>query len=92
MNYETHNEIMNECTCSPAPLSSLTEMLKQTHCIATDVLKMAYRINDHLFGIGNPCGEKASAPKCFRDELDQTHYDLMAAAEELAKICKQLGV
>ena len=92
MNYETHNEIMNECTCSPAPLSSLTEMLKQTHCIATDVLKMAYRINDHLFGIGNPLCEKEAEPKCFRDELEKTRCELMATIEELHKICSMLGV
>ena len=79
------------CT-PPAPIESLTNMVKETNCMAADVLAMTRRINGHLFGIGNPCCEKEADPKCFRDELAAIRCELLATAEELSKICTLIGV
>lgn len=91
MNYGTCNEPNMESKCAE-PIESLTDMMKGTHIVATDVLKMVRRLNSHLFGIGNPCCEKEADPKCFRDELIATRCELVATAEELSKICCMLGV
>ena len=91
MNYKTC-EPVNDCTCAPEAIESLTDLMKNTNMIATDVLKMTRRINAHLFGIGNPCCEKEADPKCFRDELVATRCELLATAEELSKICCMLGM
>lgn len=92
MNYGTCNEPMNDCTCMPEPIESLTDTMKSTRLIAIDALKMVHRINGHLFGIGNPCCEKEAEPRCFRDELVATKCELLAMVEELSKICSMLGV
>lgn len=92
MNYGTCNESKLENACCAEPMESLTDMMKSTNCIAQDALRMARRINAHLFGIGNPCCEKEAEPKCFRDELVATKCELLATVEELAKICAMLGV
>ena len=91
MKYETCNEGMNVC-CTPEPIESLTDMIKNTNHIANDVLRTVYRINSHLFGIGSPCCEKKEEPKCFRDEVARTRSNLIEAMDELAKISEQLGV
>ena len=72
---------------------SLTGLLKDTGNIAFDVLAMSRKINDHMFGIGNPiCAEKESSPKCFRDELEKMKANLLAAAEELSRIMARIGM
>ena len=91
MNYTCNGKNV-EAACAPAPVESLTDMVKETHCIATDVLAMTRRVNGHLFGIGNPCCEKEAESKCFRDELAAIRCELLATAEELSKICVMLGV
>lgn len=92
MNYGTCNENMNECTCVPETIESMTDIMKSTSMIANDVLAMTRRINSHLFGIGNPLCEKEADPKCFRDDLVKTKCELLATAEELQKMCSMLGV
>lgn len=93
MNYGNYNEPVNECIpCGSAPVEPMTDMLKETSHIATDVLEMTRRITSHLFGIGNPCCEKEAEPKCFRDQLVATRCELIATAEELSKIMSMLGV
>lgn len=91
MNYATCNE-PKAGVCAPDPIEPLTEMMKSTSNIASDVLAMTYRIQEHLFGLCNPCCEKEASPKCFRDELVKTKCEILATAEELSRICSMLGV
>ena len=59
--------------------------------MASDVLQMAYAINQHLFGKG-PVQSEGKEPKCFRDAL-KIHADLIGCvAEEMRNICDSLGV
>ena len=81
-----------ECANVPEPIEPLAEMMKATCSIASDALHLTRKINEHLFGIGNPCCEKEANPKCFREELVKTKCELLATVEELAKICALLGV
>lgn len=90
--YETE-ELRGEKVCMPTPNGSMTDLLRETSCIATDVLTMSRRINGHLFGVGNSaCEEKEADPRCFHDELLKQKSTLLRTAEELSKICSQLGV
>lgn len=91
MPYETCNEVKMGCTPT-VPTENLTDIVKDTSHIATDVLMMVRRINSHLFGLGNPCCEKEAEPKCFREQMVATRCELIATAEELSKIMCMLGV
>lgn len=92
MNYRNRNEENMEHTCAPDTIESLTNLMKETSRIASDVLVLSRRINGHLFGISNPCCEKEADPECFRDEVVKTKTELLATAEELSRICEMLGV
>lgn len=92
MNYERYPDEEMKCTCAPEPFGSLTDLARSIGVITQDVLGMTRRINGHLFGLGNPCCEKETDPKCFHDELVKTKCELLATAEELSKLCSNLGV
>ena len=92
MNYGTCKTPTQECTCAPESIESLTEIMKTTRLIGTDVLMMVRRINIHMFGKGNSCCEKEADPTCFRDELTATRCELLATLEELQTICSMLGM
>ena len=48
-----------EKVCTPAPNGSMTDLLRETNCIASDALAMSSKINGHLFGYVNAtCEEK----------------------------------
>lgn len=93
-----NNEISNElrptnggdlvCT---APKDTLTELMDIAAARAGDVLQMAYRINLHLFGMGEPEPDNKTAPTCFRDVLCAEMALLDKTAEELAKLIEKLG-
>lgn len=83
---------VGEEACCP-PSGSMTDLLRETSCIASDALLMVQRINSHLFGIGNSvCAEKEAEPRCFHDELAKQKSTLLMTVEELAKICAKLGL
>ena len=90
--YESEGK-REEKVCVPAPNGSMTDLLRENSCVATDILVMTSRINSHLFGIGNPANEEKEAePRCFHDELLKQRNMLLASADELCKICARLGI
>ena len=54
-------------------------------------LQMAYRINLHLFGIGEPESENKAEPKCFRDVLCEELALLDKTTGKLLKLMEKLG-
>lgn len=76
---------------SAAPKETLTELMDIAAACAGDVLQMAYRINLHLFGMGEPVPDNKTAPTCFRDVLCAEMVLLNKTAEELAKLMEKLG-
>lgn len=76
---------------SAAPKDTLTELMDIAAARAGDVLQMAYRINLHLFGMGEPEPDNKTAPTCFRDVLCAEMVLLNKTAEELAKLIEKLG-
>ena len=76
---------------SAAPKDTLTELMDIAAARAGDVLQMAYRINLHLFGMGEPEPDNKTAPTCFRDVLCAEMALLNKTAEELAKLMEKLG-
>ena len=74
------------------PVQSLAEIMKETSSLAVDVLSMSHRINSFLFDTGDKNCEKEEAPRCFREELLKTRCELLAACEELARLCNMLGL
>lgn len=94
------NHDMNYNTCCDArgaekiavPMESMTDLMKEVSAMTADAMSLSRRINNHLFGIGNPLCEKEADPKCFRDELEKTRSGLVATIEDLSKICTMLGV
>ena len=91
MNYDN----MTAATCEgegikPAEMP-LAQTLNDATLMASDVLQMAYAINQHLFGKGSVQSE-GEQPKCFRDAL-KIHKKLIGCiAEEMRAICDSLGV
>lgn len=81
-----------EKECTPTPNGSMTDLLRETSCIATDALTMAQKINGHLFGCGNAICEEEAAPRCLHDELEKQRSTLLMVAETLSVICSRLGI
>ena len=74
---------------SAAPLSS---MMDQANKIAQEILIMAQKINDHMFGESNSDRDEAEPPMCFQDVLIKQLKTLNEATCELAAIMDKLGV
>lgn len=79
-----------ECV-SAAPMDTLTELMDIAAARAAEVLRMAYRINLHLFGMGEPEPENKAEPKCFRDVLCEELALLDKTTGELLKLMEKLG-
>ena len=91
MNYDNMAAVPCESEgINPAEMP-LAQTLNDATLMASDILKMAYAINQHLFGKG-PVQSEGKEPKCFRDAL-KIHADLIGyVAEEMREICNSLGV
>lgn len=90
-----YNQIMDcpiEETKEPMDIPPLSAMTDQATCMAGEALQMAYRINQHLFGMGEPVNEKPSEPKCYRDVLEMQTVTLDKLCCELSKIMKGIGI
>ena len=70
----------------------LSAMMGKADNFANDILVMAYKINQHLFGICPPVKKEEFNPQCFRDVLGHHNEQLLMICEELAKISELLGV
>ena len=91
MNYDNMTAVKCEGEgLNPAEVT-LAETLNDATLMASDVLQMAYAINQHLFGKGSVRSE-GEEPKCFRDAL-KIHTNLIrCVAAEIRNICNSLGV
>ena len=91
MNYDNMTAIPCEGEGIKPAEMPLAQTLNDATLMASDVLQMAYAINQHLFGKG-PVKSEGKEPKCFRDAL-KIHADLIGCvAEEMRNICDSLGV
>ena len=91
MNYDNMTAVKCEDECLKPAEITLAQTLNEATLMASDVLKMAYAINQHLFGKG-PVQSEEKEPKCFRDAL-KIHEDLIrCVADEMRNICDSLGV
>lgn len=93
-NNETSKELRTvngRALVSAAPKDTLTELMDIAAARAAEVLRMAYRINLHLFGIGEPESENKAEPKCFRDVLCEELALLDKTTGELLKLMEKLG-
>lgn len=74
----------------------LHENLSETmHAIsekAQIALKMANKINCHLFGIGNVNNADGGSPSCFAEELAMTDVTISQVCAELEGLISRLGV
>jgi hypothetical protein len=70
----------------------LSAMMGEADKMANDILIMAYKINQHLFGLLPPVKKDEFNPQCFRDVLGHHNEQLLMICEELAKISELLGV
>ena len=69
----------------------LATMMGKAEKFANDILVMAYKINQHLFGICPSVKKEEFEPYCFRDALGHHNEQLLMICEELAKISELLG-
>lgn len=91
MNYDNMTAVQCEGEGIKPAEMPLAQTLNDATLMASDVLQMAYAINQHLFGKGSVQSE-GKEPKCFRDAL-KIHADLIGCvAEEMRNICDSLGV
>ena len=91
MNYDNMTAVKCEGECINPAEVPLAQTLNDATLMASDVLRMAYAINQHLFGKGLVYSE-GEEPKCFRDAL-KIHADLIrCVSDEMRNICNSLGV
>ena len=91
MNYDNMTAVKCEGEGLTPVEMPLAQTLNDATLMASDILKMAYAINQHLFGKG-PVQSEGEEPKCFRDAL-KIHAKLIGCvAEEMRAICDSLGV
>ena len=91
MNYDNMTAIQCEGEGIKPAEVTLAQTLNDATLMASDVLQMAYAINQHLFG-KEPVNSEGKEPKCFRDAL-KIHADLIiCVAEEMRNRCDSLGV
>ena len=91
MNYDNMTAIPCEGEGIKPAEVTLAQTLNEATSMASDVLQMAYAINQHLFG-KEPIKSEGKEPKCFRDALE-IHANLIRyVAEEMREICNSLGV
>lgn len=91
MNYDNMTAVKCEGEGIKPAEMPLAQTLNDATIMASDVLQMAYAINQHLFGKG-PVQNEGKEAKCFRDALE-IHADLIrCVAEEMRNICDSLGV
>ena len=70
----------------------LNEMMQGAGSRGMDILIMAERIEDNLFGAGKGREAKPANPICFRDALTAHIDTLFMAAEVLSRSCGLLGL
>ena len=91
MNYDNMTEVKCEGECIKPAEIPLAQTLNDATLMASDILQMAYAINQHLFG-NEPVQSEGKEPKCFRDAL-KIHADLIrCVTDEMRNICDSLGV
>jgi hypothetical protein len=66
--------------------------MHETCALADDVLNLVHRINGFLFPENPACDDRPEDPRCFRDELLKTRYELNITVRKLAEMAGQLGV
>lgn len=91
MNYDNMTAVPCEGEGIKTAEFPLAQTLSEATLMASDILQMAYAINQHLFG-NEPVQSEGKEPKCFRDAL-KIHSDLIrCVAKEMRIICDSLGV
>lgn len=76
-----------------AASENITALINETRCLINDALTMAYRLNQHLFGFGEPMNDaKQLEPKCYRDEVVLHTKLLKKLCDELSKTLREIGV
>ncbi len=85
-------EELNAPVCNGiSEVQPLSSMLDDALNLTAEAVQMTNRINQHLFGIGQP-KEEEFKPLCFRDVLGDNISQLGRLCENLSKICVMLGV
>ena len=91
MNYDNMTAVKCEGEGIKPAKIPLAETINDATLMASDILKMAYAINQLLFG-KEPVQSEVKEPNCFRDAL-KIHADLIRrVGEEMRNICDSLGV
>ena len=80
---------MREVECNRPPLSALVD---ETSCMAGDALNKVYRVNQHLFNIGEPKVENMPEIKCFQDVVVRQAVVLKELNAALEVLMSKLGV
>ena len=91
MNYNNMTAVKCEGECLNPAEMPLAQTLNDATLMASDVLQMAYAINQHLFGKG-PVQSEGKERKCIRDALKRHEELIGCVAEEMRNICDSLGV
>ena len=91
MNYDNMTAVKCEDECLKLDEKTLAQTLNEATLMASEVLQMAYAINQHLFGKG-PIKSEGKEPKRLRDAPD-IHANLIGCvADETTHTCDSLGV
>ena len=80
---------MEEKIPNVEPLSAI---MGRANNLSKEALLMAYRINAHLFGKGEPQNEESCEPRCYRDVMEMHTINLEKLCKELSQIMQYIGV
>jgi hypothetical protein len=89
-------------TCCPTPIfegEACEPIIEPMNVIVDGIvltteraLEMVYKINSHLFGLGEPIDKEKFNPKCFRDVMTKQRKDMNELCVELDRIIQMFGI
>ena len=91
------NNNFNE-TCVPVNSDSekqiltLTAKMGEAHNLAYEALLITYKINEFMFGIGQPSQCDEASPKCYMDAMEIHLETLRKLYAQLSSISGTIGV
>lgn len=93
MNYPNTANEENKCEKSAAlPTQTMYEVLKEISIMAGDARATVRSINSFMMAESADDSEKTAEPRCFREELMKTRYDLFRLNNDLSNLASALGI
>lgn len=92
MSYSDTADEKRMCEAKAAPDPTMADILREVSTAAADALDMTHRLSSFLLADTTEENERFQEPRCFKEELVKSRYDLFRLNNELGKLASSLGV